>query len=181
MSALGAAGRVPVLVHAVDGGEPRTVWDSLAICEYVIEITGRGLPRDAAARAMARTVSAEMHSGFTGLRGTWPMNLRARGRQTPDDAARTADLARLLQLWNACRARYASQGEWLLGEYSLADAMFLPVATRLRTYGFRFTADDAPAERYAHTLLADPVFREWEQSALAETWDIPRYQVGETR
>src|SRR5262249_10832847 len=116
------SGRVPVLRH----GEV-TVWDSLAICEYVAELSGKGWPAAPEARALARSVSAEMHSGFPNLRSLWPMNARARNRRTALTAALEADIERVDEIWNDCRARYGARGPWLFGEYSIADAMYAPV------------------------------------------------------
>ena len=101
----GPSGRVPVL----HDGE-LIVWDSLAICEYVAELTGQGWPQARAARAVARSVCAEMHSGFTNLRTLWPMNARARNRHTVVTAALEADVERIDVLWNDCRRRFGSGG-----------------------------------------------------------------------
>src|SRR4029077_2192207 len=148
------SGRVPVLRH----GE-LTVWDSLAICEYLAELTGRGWPAAPAARAVARAVSAEMHSGFTTLRSLWPMNARARNRRTAMTAALEADVERIDQIWNDCRARFGAAGPWLFGEYSIADAMFAPVVLRFNTYG---AAAVSPTVRwYMASVLEDPPLQEW--------------------
>ena len=122
--------RVPILRH---GG--LLIWDSLAICEYACELAGKGWPQERAARAVARSACAEMHSGFGALRSQWPMNARAHGRVTPPDAERSAEIARIEALWAECRTRFGSRGPWLFGDYSVADAMYAPVVLRLRTYG----------------------------------------------
>ncbi len=148
------AGRVPVLLH----GEVR-IWESLAIGEYLCELAGRGWPQSASARAHARAVSAEMHAGFAALRSHWPMQARAAGLPgTPMSPALAADIARIDALWNDCRARYDADGPWLFGQYSLADAMYAPVALRFRTYGARL---GAPGAAYLATALADPFLQEW--------------------
>ena len=128
IAALSPTSRVPVLRH-----RDLVIWDSLAICEYACELSGRGWPRERAARAVARSACAEMHSGFGTLRSQWPMNARAEGRRTPSDAQRHAEIERIQDLWSECRARFGSSGPWLFGEYSVADAMFAPVVLRFRT------------------------------------------------
>ena len=155
---------MPVLRH----GE-LTVWDSLAICEYVAELTGRGWPQAPAARAVARSVSAEMHSGFTTLRSLWPMNARARNRRTAMTAALEADVERIDEIWNDCRARFGAGGPWLFGEYSIADAMYAPVVLRFNTYGA--AAVSQTARWYMASVLEDPPLQEWLQAAQAGVLD----------
>ena len=168
--ALSPTRRVPVL----NDGDIM-VWDSLAICEYVCELAGRGWPRERAARAMARSVCAEMHAGFSILRSQWPMNARATGRNTAQNPERTVEIARIEQLWNDCRARYGAGGPWLFGEYSAADAMYAPVVLRLRTYGAR--VNEATAG-YMRTALADAFMREWLEAAAAENSIIEASEIG---
>ena len=156
------AARVPVLV---DGAT--TVWDSLAIVEYVAERTGLGWPSALQARAVARAVTCEMHSGFVALRTAWPMDLRARRPGTAADAATRADLARIEELWTDCRTRFGGGGPWLFGQYSIADAFYAPVVCRLQTY-----ADGPPgtvAAAYCATVLADPELAEWSGLAAQES------------
>jgi glutathione S-transferase len=162
--------RVPVLRHGF-----LLVWDSLAICEYVCEIAGRGWPADREARAIARAACAEMHSGFSILRSQWPMNVRATGRRSAPSPERTADIARIENLWDECRARFGAGGPWLFGEYSAADAMYAPVVLRLRTYGA--TVRDTTAA-YMATVLADTPMREWLAAAAAESWIIEASEIG---
>lgn len=166
------SGRVPVLV---DGA--LTVWDSLAICEYANEVVagGSGWPAERAARAEARSVSAEMHSGFTALRSEMPMNIRARRRLAPSAAAQ-ADIARVVGLWEHCRARHAAQGPWLFGRFSIADAMYAPVVFRFQTYGVTLAGRNA---EYAKTVLADPAVQEWAAAARAETEVVQADEAGE--
>ena len=162
--------RVPVLRH----GE-LWIWDSLAICEYACELAGRGWPQDRAARAVARSACAEMHSGFEALRSQWPMNARATGRRTPPDAARDANVARIQQLWAECRTRFGARGPWLFGEYSVADAMYAPVVLRFRTYGAQ---PGGAAAAYVETALADPHLQSWIAAAAAEPWTIGYSEIG---
>jgi len=162
--------RVPFLKHG-----SLLVWDSLAICEYVCELAGRGWPVDRAARAVARSVCAEMHSGFSILRSQWPMNARAVNRHTSQNPERSADIARIEELWGDCRARFGAGGPWLFGEYGVADAMFAPVVLRFRTYGARLR--DSSAE-YVATVLADAHLRDWLASAAAESWIIESSEIG---
>lgn len=155
------ARRVPVLLD----GDLR-VWDSLAICEYLHEKTGGGAwPEDAAARAHARSVSAEMHSGFAALRTAWSMRAAARGLDVPPGPAAETDIARIDEIWSDCRARYALQGPWLFGRYCTADAMYAPVALRFNTYGARLSA---AAGGYFATVLQDPHLQEWVRGAESE-------------
>ncbi|MDP3670668.1 MAG: glutathione S-transferase family protein [Telluria sp.] len=157
-----AAGRVPVLI----AGE-MTIWDSLAICEYLAEQFPEKhmWPQDVAARAMARSVSAEMHSGFQGLRGAMSMNIRAsrpgRGR-TPEAQG---DIGRISEIWEECLSRFGHH-QFLFGDFSIADAFFAPVVMRFRTYGVSL----APAlQAYCDRMQAHPAVAHWVKEALAET------------
>jgi len=153
------AGKVPVLRHG-----KRVIWDSLAIGEYLAEtFPERGLwPRDPGLRAEARAVAAEMHSGFLALRSQMPMNIRVRrtARPTPE---LDADLSRVKAIFAAAR------GPFLFGEFSIADAMYGPVAFRFQTYGVR---DD-----YAESLLKLPALREWAEAAQHERDRVPEYDA----
>lgn len=171
VAAVSPAGRVPVLVD--DTGF--AVWDSLAIVEALADAhPGAGVwPAERRARARARSVCAEMHSGFGALRSACPMNLEAHlpevgARLLAEQPALHADLARLSGLWSDALA--ASGGPFLFGEFSAADAFYAPVATRLRTYGLPCPADGAAW--MAH-VLALPAFRAWEDAARAEHHFVP--------
>jgi glutathione S-transferase len=166
----GPSGRVPVLRD----GE-LTVWDSLAICEYVAELTGKGWPRAPAARAVARSVCAEMHAGFGTLRSMWPMNARARNRRTATTAALEADVERIDEIWNDCRSRFGGGGPWLFGEYTVADAMYAPVVLRFNTYGARISQT---ARWYMASVLEDGALQQWLQAAKHEPWKIAADEVG---
>ena len=161
LAAYTRAGRVPVLI---DGGQ--SVWDSLAIAEYAAERTGNGWPSDAHARAIARSVACEMHSGFAALRSAWPMDIRARHPGRHADAAVLRDLERIDELWTDCRARFGAGGPWLFGRYTIADACYAPVVCRLQTYGSPGFGSVSAA--YCATTLADPHLVEWSATAALE-------------
>lgn len=162
------AGKVPVLI---DGSI--AVWDSLAIGEYLAEkFPEHGVwPRDAAARAHARCVSAEMHSGFQNLRGQMPMNIRkvVPGRsRTPE---LEADIARVIALWRDCLR--ASGGPFLFGTFSYADAMYAPVVTRFTTYGVGL---DGTALDYSNRIWALAGMQAWKAASVAEAEVIEAYE-----
>jgi glutathione S-transferase len=154
------SGLVPVLKD----GE-LVIWDSLAICEHLAEKAPGLWPRDPAARALARSAAAEMHAGFASLRGECPMDLAAEPRAVELSEATHKDLRRLAALWLGLLDRFG--GPFLAGDWSIADAFFTPVATRLRTYGVRLTdfGDDGRGGAYAQRLLETPEFRAWEAAA----------------
>ena len=162
------AGKVPVLI---DG--PTTVWESLAICEYLAERhpEKRLWPDDCATRAHGRAISAEMHAGFGALRSRLTMNVRRVIPGVSVTAEVAADIARIEAIWNDSLSVFG--GPFLLGEFSIADAMFAPVATRFKTYA---VALSAPAQRYADGLLALPATREWYAAAARETEVLPQYE-----
>jgi glutathione S-transferase len=157
-------GQVPVLID----GEV-TVWDSLAIGEYLADkLPGSRLwPSDAVARAFGRAAAAEMHSGFHSLRGECPMDIGLRKNIEVSEATHN-DLRRLVALWSGLLSRFG--GEFLVGDWSIADAFYTPVATRLRSYGLRLSdyGDQGPCGAYAARLLATPEFLDWEKDALAD-------------
>ena len=155
-------GRVPVLLD----GDIR-VWDSLAICEYANEkADGAGWPADPAARALARSISAEMHCGFAALRSTWPMQAVSRGLQVPLTPQARADVERIDAIWSDCRSRHGAGGPWLFGHrYSIADAMYAPVALRCITYGAVLSGE---AQNYLRHVLEDLHLRDWIRDAERE-------------
>ena len=154
------SGKVPALK---DGD--RVVWDSLAILDYLAEKHPEKSfwPKDEAARAEARSVSAEMHSGFATLRNEMPMDLLSRLPSPPIGKALEADIRRIVAIWQRCRGRHGAKGPFLFGSFCNADAMFAPVATRFRTYGVDLSnfGDDGTAQTYADTILALPAMAEW--------------------
>jgi len=164
------SGRVPVLFD----GE-LCVWDSLAICEYVAELAGRGWPREGRARAVARSVCAEMHSGFVNLRLEWPMNARARNRRTVLTPGLEADIDRVDEIWNDCRRRFGAGGPWLFGEYSIADAMYAPVVLRFNTYGAQISET---ARWYMAAVLEDAALQSWLAASKAEPWTLESSEIG---
>ena len=164
---LSPSGKVPALKT-----ENGIVWDSLAILEYLAEHHPecRLWPQDAEQRAAARSISAEMHSGFASLRNDMSMDLLARLPSPPMTDALEADIKRIVAIWHDSRSRFGKGGPFLFGTFTNADAMFAPVATRFRTYGVdlaRF-GDDGTAQDYEDALLAMPEMIEWTESAIEE-------------
>jgi glutathione S-transferase len=148
------AGRVPVLED--DGF---MVWDTLSIAEYLAERHPGLWPADARARAWARSITAEMHSGFGALRSGMSMDVRARRPQRRRTPAVLADIARIEQIWTETRRRFGAGGSMLLGGFGIADAFYAPVAFRFRTYG---VAPSGAAGEYMQALLALPAVRQAE-------------------
>ena len=160
-----AAGKLPVLKHG-----DLTIWESLAICEYIAETWPAAglLPEDTRARAVARSVMSEMHAGFVALRRELPMDICKLGPAqqpvTPSEEAKL-DIARVQQIWQDCRGRFGKKGDFLFGGFTLADAMYAPVATRLRSYG---VALDPVSEAYVNAIYAWPAMQEWCAAAAKE-------------
>ncbi len=151
------------------------VWDSLAICEYLAERAPTLWPVDSAARAVARAVCAEMHSGFTALRNGMPMNARARGRRVAVTPEIAADIDRIAALWTDCRSRFGASGPWLFGAFSNADAMFGPVVLRFATYG---VSRPGVVDDYAATWVADSHLQAWIAAAERESEVIEQNECG---
>src|SRR6266513_3879968 len=165
------SGKVPALV---DGDV--TVWDSLAIIEYVAERfpEARLWPEDRARRAHARSISCEMHSGFMPLRNECGMNLhRPVGAVDLSDDAR-ANVARIQAIWADCHRRYGKEGPFLFGAFGGADAMFAPVVHRFRTYAIEVAPE---VQAYMDTMMSLPAFQEWTRAALAETLVIEKFET----
>ena len=163
------AGKVPCLAD----GDLR-VWDSLSICEYLAEKHPGLWPQDPAARALARSVSAEMHSGFANLRAKMSMNIRKRSPGLGRTPESMADVARIVSLWSDCRARYGKGGPFLFGAFSIADAMYAPVVLRFRTYEVELPAD---CRAYSDAVLALPAMQDWIAAAMAETESLPQFEL----
>jgi glutathione S-transferase len=165
------SGKVPALI---DGDI--TVWDSLAIIEYLAERFPEAAlwPEDRAQRAHARSISAEMHSGFLPLRNECGMNLHRPIRAINLSADAQANVARIQQIWIECRERYGKHGPFLFGAFSAVDAMYAPVVHRFRTYAIPVAPQ---AQAYMETMMALPAFAEWTREGLAETLVIERFET----
>lgn len=163
-------GRVPVLLH-----NDLTIWESLAICEYVAEGFAPNLwPKDTAARAVARSVSTEMHAGFVSLRQNMPMDCRARHPGLGMNASVQADVDRITAIWRECREKFGEGGDLLFGHFTIADAMFAPVVSRFVTYGVQL---DSVAQAYIEAVWALPAMQEWVTSANNEAESIETIQL----
>jgi glutathione S-transferase len=165
-----SSGKVPILW---DGDN--VVWDSLAIIEYLNEASGgdKFWPEDKGARAMARSMAAEMHSSFAALRREHSMNIRQIYPATEPSEEVEADIARIMELWAQARARYGGSGDFLFGAFGAADIMFAPVVTRFITYSLpvaRF------AQPYMMAVINHPFMQEWIGGAQAEDWVIERFE-----
>jgi glutathione S-transferase len=155
------ARRVPVLL-----ADDAHIWDSLAIVEYLNErVQGRAWPTQPLVRAHARSISAEMHSGFKALRETWPMHAIGHNPNVPLPPQGRADVARVQEIWHDCRTRYGQHGPWLFGEFSIADAMYAPVVLRFRHYGATLTPT---SQAYLDHWLQDRHMRDWVREAQEE-------------
>ncbi|MFK8251066.1 glutathione S-transferase family protein [Ancylobacter terrae] len=165
------AGRVPVLI---DG--PATVWESIAILEHLAErFPDAGLwPADPAARAYARSIATEMHGGFGALRSAAPMNLWRPVEKLALGEAAAQDLARITERWRTARAAYGAGGDFLFGRFGAADAMYAPVASRIRTYDLPV---DPVSAAYVAAIHAHPAFVAWKAEGLKETEVLPEDEI----
>lgn len=170
IKAYSAAAKVPVLQHG-----DITVWESLAILEYLADtFPGKHLwPSDPHARAVARSVATEMHGGFTNMRQAMPMNVRKVFPPAARAEAVDGDIARITSLWRDCRAKFGQGGPFLFGAFSNADAMYAPVVTRFKTYSVTL---DTEAQAYCDAVLNHPATREWCIQAAGEPWVIAKYE-----
>ena len=164
--------KVPVLI---DNGI--TVWDSLSICEYISEryLDGRGWPEDPGARACARSISAEMHSGFFAVRNELPMNCRSRKKVAMSETV-SEEIGRIDQIWSDCRNTYLTAGPWLFGHFSIADCMYAPVALRFQTYGVHISSG---SRAYMNNVLESGNIQAWVSAASDETEIQVKYEIGE--
>jgi len=160
------SGKVPALRE----GE-RVVWESLAIAEYLAEMFPRTnlWPENPEARALARSVSSEMHAGFSALRSELPMNIRRKPSPISMSAAVRADVKRIETIWEDCRKRYGEEGPFLFGRFSIADAMYAPVGFRFSRYAVEV---GAVAKAYMDTIENLPAMQEWIGAAVSEPWLI---------
>jgi glutathione S-transferase len=164
-------GKVPILMHG-----DLEIWDSLAILEFISEqyLDGRGWPEGLEARAVARSISAEMHASFMAIRNEMPMNCRKHFPQFTYSEHAKKDIQRIVSLWEMCRNQFGGDGQWLFGQYSIADAMFAPVA--LRFHGYDVPLEGAAAA-YVNNVLQLPCIQEWISAGKAETEVIPEDEV----
>ena len=165
-----SSGKVPILW---DGDI--VVWDSLAIIEYLDEASGgdKFWPEDKAARAMARSMAAEMHSSFAALRRACPMNIRQAHPPTPPSAEVMADISRLMEIWAQARARFGGAGDFLFGDFGAADIMYAPVITRFVSYSLPIARF---AQSYGQAVISHPFMQEWIGGAQAEDWVIEKFE-----
>ncbi|MGB5346313.1 MAG: glutathione S-transferase family protein [Woeseia sp.] len=168
-----AAGRVPILII-----DKAVVWDSLAIAETIAERFPQAKlwPDDPNERAHARSICAEMHSGFMALREAMPMNCRAMGRKVALPDAVTNDIDRVFEIWADCRARYGDAGGWLFNRFSVADAMYAPVVLRFRTYGINLPDK---ACHYPARLLQSSAMQNWLEESESEIEVIEQDEKGQ--
>jgi len=170
IKAFSPAGKVPVLIHG-----DITVWESLAILDYLQDafFDRHWWPTDPQARAVARSISAEMHAGFRDMRIAMPMNVRKTYPAQTRSTEIENDIARITQIWRDARTKFGKGGPFLFGAFSNADAMYAPVVTRFKTYGVTL---DPVCQAYADAILAHPAVREWHISAAGEPWVIAKYE-----
>ena len=173
IAAVSAAGKVPVLQLG-----DLTVWDTMAIAETVAERwPEKNLwPADADTRAFARSICAEMHSGFPVLRECMPMNCRAMGRKVPLPDVLTDEIDRVIAIWSECHREYSGDSGWLFGDFSVADAMYAPVVLRFRTYGINLPES---AGFYPHRVLESEAMQEWLAAAECEVEVIDEDEKGQ--
>lgn len=153
--------KVPALQH-----RDTTVWDSIAICEYINEVMleGKGWPSSPRKRATARSISAEVHSEFLNLKKEWPMNCQASVKMSVTEAIAN-EIARIDAIWSCCRRKHGAGGEYLFGRFSIADCMYAPIAIQLKAYGAVLSGE---AQKYADTILANRWVQEWMRQGQAE-------------
>lgn len=174
--------RAEIFKHSPSGFVPTlkddelTIWESLAICEYLAErFPDAALwPKDPSARAIARSVSSEMHAGFSALRNNMPMNCRGNAPGKGRAPGVQEDINRISAIWRDCRARFGASGPYLFGGFSIADAMYAPVVSRFVTYQVDLDAD---AKAYVNTMWSDPAVAAWVEGARREPWVIEKSEL----
>ena len=174
--------RAEIFRHSPSGFVPTlkddelTIWESLAICEYLAErLPDAGLwPQDPSARAIARSVSSEMHAGFSALRTNMPMNVRGNAPGKGRAPGVQEDINRISAIWRDCRAKFGTGGPYLFGGFSIADAMYGPVVSRFVTYQVDLDAD---AKAYVNTMWADPAMTARIEGARREPWVIEKSEL----
>ena len=164
-------GKVPALVHG-----SVVISESLAICQYLSELFPKKKmwPQDIKDRALAYSIAQEMHAGFFYLRTNMLCNIRGRypGKGMTPESKR--DINHILEIWTSCRKKHKTQGPYLFGQFTVADAMFMPVVTRFRTYGVTLKGT---SKEYAQTMLNLKAFKEWEEAAIKEPWVIKKSEI----
>lgn len=168
ISAISPSKKVPCLHH-----KGLIIWDSLAIAEYANELNPSAelLPKDQAKRALARSIVCEMHSGFLDLRKEFPMNMKLKKPIAPSADARK-NIDRILEVWQNCRSKFSSEGEFLLGKFSIVDAFFAPIVSRFVSYEIDVGAN----QKYLESVINIPLYQEWLKSARAEKWVIEGFE-----
>jgi glutathione S-transferase len=170
---ISGAARVPILLH-----NGNTIWDSLAIIEYLAETYPKKLvwPKNKKARSLARSAAAEMHSSFGAIRNACPMNLRRPVKLPPGGVSEAvqADVARIESLWAQCRKAHGKDGPFLFGKFTAADAMYTPVVARLQTFAIPVKPD---TRRYMDAIMKTAAFQTWKTAGLKETWIVPVDEV----
>lgn len=163
-------GRVPVLLD----GEIK-IWESLAICEYITEnYAPQLLPDDRTSRAIVRSIICEMFAGFHNLRRNMPMDCRGHYPGEGMTLEVQADINRITEIWRNCRDRFGNGGDFLFGDFTLADAMFAPVVSRFVTYGVKL---DSLSQEYVKAIFALPTMQEWLEAARQETESIDHFPL----
>ncbi len=165
------AALVPILVHG-----DITIWDTLAILEYAAETWPKLnlWPKNKKARALARSASAEMHSGFSNLRTYFPVNIRRPKKSIAMTDATLREVARIESLWAQCRQEFGKGGPFLFGKFTIADAMYAPVVSRFETYDFKVKPN---TRQYMDAVLNSTAFKEWQSLALKEKWIVQEDEV----
>ncbi len=169
--------KVPALKHVGQSGGERLVWESLAIGEYLAELKPDAAlwPKDAAARAHARAIAAEMHAGFVDLRRAMWMNVRRRFPGKGRTPGALSDIDRICTIWRETRSKYGAGGPYLFGaRFNFADAMYAPVVTRFVTWSPELPAD---VRAYVDAVWESPLLLEWRKAADAEPWTNPKYET----
>ncbi len=162
------SGKVPVLIS-----DALTIWDSLAICEYIAEVSPLMWPQDSQSRALARSISHEMHSGFSLIRENMPMNCRAVGRHVSITAPIQQEIDRIQSIWQNCLEEN-HPGPWLFGDFSIADAMYAPIVSRFNTYGVEL---NQTCSKYMQHVLNDKHMKQWFSAAAEELHVIELSEV----
>lgn len=173
-----SSGKVPILWDG-DGPDAAVVWDSLAIIEYLADKVGRDRfwPRDDAARGMARSMVAEMHSSYLALRRDMPMNIRKHVEGVAVSAEVRGDIVRILTLWAEARARFGQGGPFLFGTFCAADIIYAPVVSRFLTYGVPVPGF---AQAYMQAVWEHPWVQDWVAAAGDEEWTIEQFEGAQT-